>query len=76
MAESMSPKEAWDTFVGTDVTVTDFLDQISQSEPSRGIGIEQHIGRYLEERGSSGSARVEAGRLIAEYISQTKQPGA
>ncbi|HEX2173698.1 MAG TPA: hypothetical protein VHL09_14770 [Dehalococcoidia bacterium] len=80
MAASMSPKEAWDKYVGADVTVADFLAKIEHSTPPRGEGLPQAIGRYLQgaPSGQLGDAteRDEAVRLIAEYISQTDQPTA
>lgn len=72
MAGSMSPKQAWDKFVGKDVTVADFLGRINSS----GGGIERAIGDYLAGQGLAGPNSAEACRLIAEYISQTDQPAA
>jgi hypothetical protein len=76
MPGSKSPKEAWDTYVGADVTVADFLGRIGHSTPGRGEGIENLIDRYLAGQGSAEADRSEACRLIAEYISQTDQPAA
>lgn len=76
MVGSMSPKEAWDKFVGSDVSVTDFLARIEKPAAAQGSGLEGKIAHYLGDRGADHGDRSEACRLIAEYISQSDQPAA
>lgn len=68
----MTPKDAWEKYVGQDVTVADFLGRIEKGTGS----IESAIADYLDRQGPAGSDHAEACRMIAEYISQTDQPAA